>query len=95
MQPETFSSENGADAQAKFQQWQADNPSGFYLNLKARKRAMLHRVGCGHVGGAGEWNPESGDVARKAKVCHTDRKTLTDWAAENGYDVDLCADCRL
>jgi hypothetical protein len=57
MEPVVFSSADGGDAQEAFQRWQADNPAGFYINRKAATQGMLHRVGCGHVGQPGEWDP--------------------------------------
>ena len=46
------------------------------INRKTATDGMLHKVGCRHVGGAGEWDPAFGDVARRAKVCHADRGAL-------------------
>lgn len=94
MPPEEFSAADGPDAQERFQRWQATNPTGFYLNRRSATRGMLHKVGCVHVGGAGEWDPASGDVARNAKVCHTDSAELARWAAEEGVTVTPCSDCR-
>jgi hypothetical protein len=94
MKPEVFSSADGEHAQEGFQQWQTDNPTGFDINRKAVARRMLHRVGCGHVGNAGDWDPEFGDVDRRAKVCHKDRSALLSWVALDGVYVALCADCR-
>ncbi len=94
MEPEVFSSEAGENAQEAFQQWQADNPAGYYINRKAASQGMLHRVGCGHVGHAGEWDPGFGDVARRAKVCHRDRTARMSWAEREGVAVTACADCR-
>jgi len=94
MKPEIFSSADGEHAQEDFQRWQADNPTGFYINRKTAARGMLHRVGCGHVGKADDWDPEFGDVARRAKVCHRDRAALLSWPEQEGVAVTLCADCR-
>jgi hypothetical protein len=94
MEPEVFSSAAGEDAQEAFQKWQADNPAGFYINRKGASQGMLHRVGCGHVGHAGEWDTGFGDVARRAKVCLQDRATLMSWAEREGVTVTPCADCR-
>jgi hypothetical protein len=93
MEPEIFSSAAGSDAQEAFQRWQADNPAGFYINRKAASHGMLHRVGCPHVGGAGDWDAEFGDVARRAKVCHRDRAALLAWAEREGVAITPCADC--
>jgi len=94
MEPEIFSNDVGTDAQERFQRWQADHPGGLYINLKASAHGMLHRVGCGHVGKAGEWDPRFGDLARRDKVCHTDRAVLLEWARREGVTVTPCADCQ-
>jgi hypothetical protein len=94
MEPEVFSSADGEGAQEGFQRWQAGNPTGFYINRKTTTRGMLHRVGCGHVGNPGDWDPEFGDVARRAKVCHNDRAALLSWAERQGVAVTPCTDCR-
>ena len=93
MTPEVFSAADGPEAQARFQQWQAANPGGYYLNRRSATQAMLHRVGCRHVGGAGEWDQAAGDVARNAKVCHADAAELARWAAGAGVAVVRCSDC--
>lgn len=94
MKPDIFSSTDGVEAQEKFQRWQAENPSGFYINQKSASNGMLHRVGCPHVGDAGDWDAGFGDVTRRAKVCHGDRAALISWAEEKGVNISMCADCR-
>jgi hypothetical protein len=94
MEPEIFSSDDGTDAQAKFQRWQAGHPTGFYINRKTATQGMLHRVGCGHLGGPGEWDPATGDLAKRAKVCHSERDALMRWAEKQGVTIIACADCR-
>lgn len=94
MVPEVFSSDDRDDAQAAFQRWQADNPTGFYVNRKSATTGMLHRVGCPHVGHPGDWDPDFGDIARSPKVCAPERAALESWARK--YDLALaeCGDCR-
>jgi hypothetical protein len=94
MDPKIFSSATGEDAQDAFQQWQEANRGGFYINLKTKSQGMLHKVGCGHVGQPGDWDPDFGDVARRAKVCHRDRAALLSWAQREGVVVNHCADCK-
>ncbi len=94
MKPVVFSRSDGSDAQASFQRWQAEHPSGFFINRKSASKGVLHRVRCGHVGGAGDWDPGWGDLAKRAKVCHTERGPLVEWAQGAGVTVKMCADCR-
>jgi hypothetical protein len=89
-----FSSSDGSDAHERFQRWQAEHPGGFYINRRSASQGMLHRVGCGHVGGAGEWDSGFGDLVKRAKVCHTERGPLLEWAEGAGVTVRMCADCR-
>ena len=55
---------------------------------------MIHKVGCPHVGSAGEWDTEFGDIVRKAKVCHKDRSSLMAWADVECVNVVPCSDCK-
>lgn len=93
MNPSVFSSAEDSNAQIAFQRWQEGNPDGFYVNRKAGTYGMLHRVGCCHVGGAGDWNAEFGDVTKRVKVCHLDRAALTNWAERHGVTLAMCNSC--
>lgn len=95
MEPVTvFKSDGGQEAAEQFQQWQAGHPNGYYINVKSELRGVLHRVGCHHVGGAGEWDPDAGDVARRSKLCCDSRESLSREAARRLLDVVTCSDCK-
>jgi|GEM_PF-1632307 hypothetical protein len=93
MEPETFDSEHNPNAPVAFDAWQQQHDGGFYINRRSSTRGMLHRVPCKHVGGAGEWDDEFGDVTRKPKVCHTNLLELVRWAGTAGVVLTVCSDC--
>lgn len=90
---EVFDSRVDAAATERFVAWTKRNPDGFYLNRKTSRAAMLHRVGCGHLGQPGEWTPDWGDLTRRAKICSRDRDALKAWGRAGGVVIRPCADC--
>ncbi len=94
MKPEIFSRDMGNDPQALFQKWQADHPSGFYVNRTSTSEGMVHKVGCGHVGGPSDWEPRFGDLVKNAKICHLEPAKLLVWAKDEKVFVTLCEDCK-
>jgi len=93
MSKNIFSTGGSGGGSQAFQDWQAGNAQGFYINLKTQAYGMLHRVDCLHVGSPSEWNPEL-DVTSSTKVCHPDRSELLGWAKVDHVDVVECGTCK-
>ena len=85
----TFDRQKQSNADARFREWCAENPSGFYLNEKSHGQCMLHNTTCDH---AGDLSPGSSPT-KHAKHCSLAREALEWWAKERGAHVRLCNDC--
>jgi hypothetical protein len=74
--------------------WVRDNPRGYVLNVKAPTgsgvQAMLHRVGCTHLGPQGGGYQETSTK----KVCSEYSSALERWGRENSVRVVDCTTCR-
>ena len=80
-------------AHAAFQEWREKNPDGIFLHRRTKRKAMLHRVNCGHVENpARELSPDW-NLTGKEKICAPDRASLEEWAAREGVDLLTCRDC--
>jgi len=75
------------------QKWRLNNPDGFILNMKAKRKGMLHEVDCPHFGDTTWEASEEGNLSNNPKYCSTEPERLLDWAKEQGFDVVLCSDC--
>jgi hypothetical protein len=90
-----FFDDDREEAHKAFQLWWQDNPAGFFINCKAARDWMLHRVNCLHPGStdwqAGEW----GSLTKRRKVCSTNRQELVKWARQHGTSsLKTCSDCK-
>ena len=67
-------------------------PSGFYLNLKSKKFALLHTCRCKHY-----WQSEEEKgkhvMLSNTKACCASVVGLARWARENNISVICCKDC--
>lgn len=90
---EDFGNALQQDAHARFQAWRRKNASGYVLQIKSRREAMLHRTQCSHFGGT-EWDasPE-GDLGKKPKKCCATEAPLIKWCEENNTRIKYCSDC--
>jgi hypothetical protein len=86
----------GVVAHASFQVWRREHPAGYFLNLRTKTDAMLHRTICQHVGDT-EWQcDEDGfnSLTKRGKVCAKSIAELEDWATNRGYSsLKKCPDC--
>ncbi|MGF1583052.1 MAG: hypothetical protein ACFCD0_27345 [Gemmataceae bacterium] len=92
MEPEIYSSKDGKSEGEEFQAWWESHPEGYYINCRSSE-AMLHRVGCWHLGEPVKWDAEDGDVTRNRKVCHDEWVVLLRWAAKEKMVLVPCGDC--
>jgi hypothetical protein len=83
-------------AHAEFQSWRRQNPDGFFLNIRTKTEAMLHRVHCQHPGDT-EWEcGEDGfhSLTRRTKICSESINELQVWAMKNAIKtIKKCPDC--
>ena len=74
---EIFKDAEGTLAHGAFQAWRALHPDSFFLNLKTKKKAMLHRVQCQHL----QFEEDgSHSLTKRQKVCAADISSLSEWA---------------
>jgi hypothetical protein len=55
---------------------------------------MLHRAACTHVGETSDGAEVWGSMTRKQKVCASERRALSEWAARQDVRVVECSSCK-
>ncbi len=66
---------------------EANGTFGFYLNVKTKTTAVLHKAKCKH-----KWE-KGGSNTENKKVCSQIKSELLDWAKTNGVTITDCRDC--
>ena len=82
-------------AHDRFQDWRAENPSAYFLNLESKKKGILHQNQCLHPGDT-DWTCDIdgfNSLTKKAKACAKSVQLLKQWASANGIETKRCRDC--
>ena len=93
---EVFHTATDPHASSRLQLWLDANPNGYLLNRKSATSALLHRVGCSHVGSPRDWHdwkPGKADLCKRLKACHGQRGPLLTWAQSEQIAISYCASC--
>lgn len=78
----------GELADKQFKEWQSSNSDGFYLNVKSKNDAMIHRADCWHFGTDGILN-----AAKNLKICSSGFEELKEYSAQNYPNYKICSSC--
>lgn len=89
---EYYSTNQPGAGASEFGRWYSEHPRGFYLNVRGQE-AILHKVGCHHLGAPQKWLADDGDVTANPKVCSSSPEELGKWAEANRKVSSTCADC--
>jgi hypothetical protein len=73
-----------------FEWWLEQNKDGYFVNLTAPGKAMLHRGNCGHMVFG-----EKVNLVRYRKWCSSNRRELEDRARAEGIVLKACSDCEV
>jgi hypothetical protein len=90
----TFHDRPGRSDHARFQAWRRTHSDGFLMNCQTRRKWMLHRVACEHLGDV-FWSAKDGhSLTKTRKLCSSACHILQHWAETNGVpEVKCCSDC--
>ena len=83
-----------------FQRWRKEHLHGYFLSLKTKSRALLHRSACNHPGSV-TWQGNTKVKGRKVrhsltklrKVCSLNRAKLLLWARHQDIKCSACKHC--
>ena len=81
-------------ANDRFQEWRRNYGRGYILSCREAAEAMLHRADCVCLGRVDTGRQSGRSLTRNRKVCATDRKELSEWAAGHAMRVQSCRNCK-
>jgi hypothetical protein len=70
--------------------WLRHHPSGFVLNLKTTKWAVLHESDCMHIA---DYSDPDVSLTDKPKICAPSSAPLKAWAEKRGIKWTRCGTC--
>jgi hypothetical protein len=89
----TFKDNEPGDQHEAFVEWMNRHPSGFVLNKRPGKPALLHRTKCRHLHGPHQVPEEGQSLTRRLKACSNHAAELSAWARKQHISVKPCNDC--
>ena len=79
----------------EFYGWLDLHPAGFVLNVKGKKKPVLHRAECGNI--RTHNNPGAMTTRESRKICGETKDALRAWTKEhglgNGITLERCRSC--
>lgn len=88
---EFHDAEPGSDHN-RFMRWRRQHKDGFYLAIKTKKKANLHRASCFHQGNY-DFGEFAGSATKDRKLCATTPAPLHEWAREQAVAIHRCPHC--
>ncbi|MGI9056386.1 MAG: hypothetical protein ACR2F2_11355 [Pyrinomonadaceae bacterium] len=86
-----FDSTKDINTSENFLKWTEANSGSFFINCKSKNDLRIHKVPCGHF----VFNRPV-DLAKRKKICSSNRQELETWAKENFQEKpEPCPDCKL
>jgi hypothetical protein len=88
---DVFQDTERVSAHDDFQAWRVLHPERFFLNLNAKRKAMLHRAQCQH---GDAFEDDSYSLTKRPKVCAAEIASLSEWASRSCVlEVTPCPSC--
>ncbi|HMS43648.1 MAG TPA: hypothetical protein PKE69_25695 [Pyrinomonadaceae bacterium] len=78
----------GELANEQFTAWQNQKPDDFYLNVKGKSEAIIHKADCWHLGTDGKLN-----AAKNLKICSSGFEEIKEYSEQNYPNYKTCSDC--